>query len=227
MNNFKKSALFLSIGVSLVAIIGCSKDTSFTKKVKGTDDYLYVSNPTMINIPESMVLPASNAEYEIALPGKEGSLGEEVDITPPSLGLTSTDVQIESELVQESISDELYASVINAINAKDETSSPIVLFDANFEQVWQALLTNLPRAGFEIIEQNKSTGLIKAEYSSLSNDELTAFGMIRFNLPEGVYNIQLGDLKDKTSAQLRNEDNVYLREDLNKDLSRIFDQIIK
>ncbi|SET19379.1 outer membrane protein assembly factor BamC [Thorsellia anophelis] len=222
----KASLKILSIAASVLVITGCSKDTSFTKEVRGPDDYLYVTSPKELNIPPSIALPPQNGDFEIALPAKDGNLGRDIDITPPNVGLTSVEDQEQTKFAQDELSSGLYQESITVSSGTDETSLPIVLLNTNFSQAWGILTTNLSQLGFEILEQNQTNGSMKVEYKGLSSSELQSLGAVEFLLPEGVYLIQVGDLNTQTSIQLRNEKNTYLTQSQNDALSELLQKIV-
>lgn len=222
----KASLKVLSITAGVFILAGCSKDTSFTKEVRGPDDYLYVPSPKELNIPPAIALPPQNGDFEIALPAKDGNLGRDIDITPPNVGLTTTEEQEQTKFAQEELSSGLYQESITLSSGTDETSLPIILFDTNFAQVWNILPGSLNQVGFEVSEQNQTTGSLKVEFKGLSSSELQSLGAIEFLLPEGIYILQVGDLNTQSSIQLRNENNTYLTQSQNDALAELLQKVV-
>lgn len=222
----KKSLLFLTISMSLGVLVGCAKDTNFTKEVRGTDDYLSAPQPKELAIPPSVALPPQNADFEVPRPAVEGAVGLAIDITPPNIGLTSVADQSQAQTSQENFTADLYQSNITVNSSKDDTNLPIILIDTDFVNTWQLVSSKLKQAGFDILEQNQTTGLIKVDFSGVSDELLAEVGIVSFELPDNVYLIQVGDLNNKTSIQFRDEKNVYITQSQNDQLGLVLQNIL-
>jgi len=54
------------------------------KKINGNEEYLHTSPLQKLNVPDSIILPEINKDYNIPLvPIQKGLVGKQLDISPP------------------------------------------------------------------------------------------------------------------------------------------------
>lgn len=204
--------------LSAFFLTACSSDDGYTKKVRGTEDYLDAPSPKPLNIPASITLPSQNSELELALPAQQGNFGFNVDITPPSVGLTSADAGNEAEMAQDSYSEELYQGKVNVISGSDDTGLPVIIVEQAHAQTWQSLPNVFKNAGFEITEQNEALGKLTVDFKGVGSDSMPSS-----KVDSGEYTLQVGDLGNRTSLQFRTKNNTYLTQSQNDALQKLLE----
>ncbi len=88
----------------------------------------------------------------------------------------------------------------------DDNGLTAWLVDATFDETWQRLNTLLPKLNFEIASKHESKGLIIVDYDEPDSDFWKAQDIEPFGLDSGIYRLQLGEFKGKTSITLFDED---------------------
>lgn len=88
---------------------------------------------------------------------------------------------------------------------EDVNGLPAFIASAPFERTWDRLALVLSEVGFQIDDRNKSLGTYYVSYVGTQSLWDAIFGEEELSLPEEKYEIQIGDLKDKTSITILRE----------------------
>ncbi len=88
-------------------------------------------------------------------------------------------------------------------NSVDETGLPLLVVRSTYDMIWQALPAAFDKISMTASESNHSQGVIVLKYKPLSEKVLNAQGVDASALKSGDYNLQVGDLDNRTSLQLR------------------------
>lgn len=89
-------------------------------------------------------------------------------------------------------------------SANDDTGLPILVVRAPFGIVWQRLPAALEKAGMKVTDTSRNKGNISVTYSAKSSN-WSALGVIDPGLKEGQYQLQVGDLDNRTSLQFTDD----------------------
>lgn len=92
------------------------------------------------------------------------------------------------------------------IMGTDSSGLPIIIARATYNDMWEHLPLMLQKLGFTIEDRNRSQGLIKVKYRQPDEAFWTKLGTKPINLTNNNYHILVGDLGNRTSLNITNND---------------------
>ncbi|OTA16082.1 outer membrane protein assembly factor BamC [Xenorhabdus vietnamensis] len=211
----QKSKVMKIAGLSLVVFLAaCSSDQRYKRQVSGDQSYLDTPPLKTLNIPEGMILPLQNSEYNIPAMNSTGAVGKDLDIRPPLQALALlTGSRVEnsansSKLLLENTPEysKLWPQINNLlekngynISHKDDSAQTLTTDWIT----WQRADENVPYQGryrISVIQQGYQTAL------SVSNEGLK-HGEKEITAPAEIqhYNVMMlnklaGDLSQQQDA---------------------------
>lgn len=85
---------------------------------------------------------------------------------------------------------------------QDRSGLPIIIARAPYNVVWQRLPELLPALGLTIEEKNRSQGTMKVKYKAPDDEFWESIGTKPISFERSSYNLQLGDLGNRTSLNI-------------------------
>ncbi|KXF81237.1 outer membrane protein assembly factor BamC [Enterovibrio coralii] len=109
---------------------------------------------------------------------------------------------------------------------KDRSGLPVIIARAPYDVFWERFPSILTELGFKIEERNRSQGTLEVDYSSPDELLWDKIGTERLDLPLRKFNIQLGDLGNRTSINFTNSDGKPVKEETLAELSTVLAAVI-
>jgi outer membrane protein assembly factor BamC len=85
---------------------------------------------------------------------------------------------------------------------QDRSGLPIIIARAPYSVVWQRLPELLPILGLTLEERNRSQGTMKVKYKAPDDEFWESIGTKPISFERSSYNLQLGDLGNRTSINI-------------------------
>lgn len=89
---------------------------------------------------------------------------------------------------------------------RDRSALPVIIARASYETFWARLPDILTFMGFSIEDRNHSQGLLTLTYTAKDEDFWREMGVTPLSFKRSKYNIQLGDLGNRTSLNVTEKD---------------------
>lgn len=105
---------------------------------------------------------------------------------------------------------------------KDRSGLSVIIARAPFNVMWERLPLTLESMGFSIEDRNRSQGTFEVHYSSPGDDYWSALDILPLDLNVKKFNVQLGDLRNRTSINFTNLKGKPVSED---ELSQLSDAL--
>ncbi|PJC86577.1 outer membrane protein assembly factor BamC [Vibrio sp. HA2012] len=104
---------------------------------------------------------------------------------------------------------------------KDRNGQPVIIARAPYNIFWKRALDVLPQLGFKLVERHQSQGIMEVEYNEPDDEVWAALGITPFALDGKKYNLQLGDLGNRTSIAVTDYEKKAIDEAGLTEISRI------
>lgn len=88
---------------------------------------------------------------------------------------------------------------------QDRSGLPVIIARAPYNVFWERLPLVLNEIGFTVESRNRSQGLVEVKYRSPDDEFWTELGTKPIMLDSRSYNVQLGDLGNRTSINITND----------------------
>lgn len=113
---------------------------------------------------------------------------------------------------------------ISISTGMDETGLPRILIRSPYGAIYPVLPGIMAKVGIKVQSVSKNKGLLTVNYQGTSNAILQAAGIESSVLDKGMYQIQLGDLVNRTSLQFNyNNKSKFLNEKQNEQMAALID----
>ncbi len=115
---------------------------------------------------------------------------------------------------------------------KDRNGVPAFLLDADFERAWARMPLVLQNMGFEVGDYDKSLGTLFVEYTgavagSFWDSLFGSDGDLSLPLDEDDYQVQLGEMGERTSVIFVDEDGKPIPADIYAEISEAFTNMMR
>lgn len=86
----------------------------------------------------------------------------------------------------------------------DRSGNTVIVARADYDQFWDTFPVILEPLGFEVDDRNRSQGTVELDYSAPDDEVWQELGVEPIALESGKYQVQLGDLGNRTSINVSN-----------------------
>ncbi|HIF9078285.1 TPA: outer membrane protein assembly factor BamC [Photobacterium damselae] len=155
--------------------------------------------------------PAENS-FRIKLAAMQQD-GKDVAITPAIQARSSITVaNIVSVAYDQQLRDEAAARAQEMLKhvpitmSTDNAGLPVIIARAPYNLFWDRLPTVLEQLGFSVEDKNESQGTMAVKYSAPDDEYWEKLGVQPINLDNDTYKIQVGDLGNRTSISVNDDD---------------------
>ncbi|WP_105902507.1 outer membrane protein assembly factor BamC [Vibrio gangliei] len=146
--------------------------------------------------------------------------GDEIELTPEVKDrYSSTMVNYITTQYDKQVTEEARLRALELINkvpvtmGKDRSGLPVIIARAPYDLVWSKLDNTLPQAGFNIEDKNRSQGMIDTDYKAQDEEVWQSLGVKPLTLDNKKYSFLLGDLDNRTSINVTDDDGKPIPED--------------
>ncbi|MCW8331788.1 outer membrane protein assembly factor BamC [Photobacterium sp. SDRW27] len=105
---------------------------------------------------------------------------------------------------------------------QDRSGLPVIIARAPYNIFWERLPSLLGQLGFSVEGRNRSQGVVEVKFKSPDDEFWTELGTKPIQLDNRTYNLQLGDLGNRTSINVTDTDGKPVTEDALKSLAPVF-----
>ncbi|WP_299021776.1 outer membrane protein assembly factor BamC [uncultured Photobacterium sp.] len=105
---------------------------------------------------------------------------------------------------------------------QDRSGLPVIIARAPYNVFWERLPDVLSQLGFTVEGRNRSQGTVEVKFRSPDDEFWTELGTKPIQLDSRTYNLQLGDLGNRTSVNVTDTDGKPVTEDALKSLAPVF-----
>ncbi len=105
---------------------------------------------------------------------------------------------------------------------QDRSGLPVIIARAPYNVFWERLPDVLGQLGFTVEGRNRSQGVVEVKFRSPDDEFWTELGTKPIQLDDRTYNLQLGDLGNRTSVTVTDTDGKPVTEEALKSLAPVF-----
>ncbi|GAB3527770.1 outer membrane protein assembly factor BamC [Photobacterium alginatilyticum] len=105
---------------------------------------------------------------------------------------------------------------------QDRSGLPVIIARAPYNVFWERLPDLLGQLGFTVEGRNRSQGVVEVKFRSPDDAFWTELGTKPIQLDDRSYNLQLGDLGNRTSVNVTDSDGKPVTEEALKSLAPVF-----
>ncbi|PKF50623.1 outer membrane protein assembly factor BamC [Enterovibrio nigricans] len=109
---------------------------------------------------------------------------------------------------------------------KDRSGLPVIVARAPYDVFWERLPSILTELGFKVEDRNRSQGTLEVDYNNPDEMLWDKIGTERLDLAQRTYNIQLGDLGNRTSINFTDKNGKPVKEETLAQLSDVLAAVI-
>ncbi|MDD1784153.1 outer membrane protein assembly factor BamC [Enterovibrio sp. ZSDZ35] len=109
---------------------------------------------------------------------------------------------------------------------KDRSGLPVIIARAPYDVFWERLPEVLTELGFKVEDRNRSQGTLEVDYKNPDELLWDKIGTERLDLAQRTYNIQLGDLGNRTSINFTDKKGKPVPEETLTELSTVLAAVI-
>lgn len=110
---------------------------------------------------------------------------------------------------------------------QDRSGLPVIIARAPYNVFWERLPDVLGQLGFSVEGRNRSQGIVEVKFRSPDDTFWTELGTKPIQLDDRTYNLQLGDLGNRTSVNVTDTDGKPVTEEALKSLVPVFSAAIE
>ncbi|WP_086982672.1 outer membrane protein assembly factor BamC [Vibrio aphrogenes] len=146
--------------------------------------------------------------------------GDEIQLTPEIKDrYSSTMVNYITTQYDKQVTEEARLRALELINnipvvmGKDRSGLPVIIARAPYDLLWTKLDKTLPSIGFTVEDKNRSQGMMDTDYKAPEDSVWQQLGVEPLTLNNKNYSFLLGDLDNRTSINVTDDDGKPLPEE--------------